>query len=55
LKARYLQFQLILGKSQKITNVSMSNKSKNKLSGFDIKYGVVDINTILDYIPENSI
>lgn len=44
-----------LGKKPKITNVSMSNKSKNKLSGFDIKYGVVDINTILDYIPENSI
>jgi hypothetical protein len=33
----------------------MSNKNKNKLSGFDIKYGTIDINTILDYIPENSI
>ncbi|MDR2645239.1 MAG: hypothetical protein LBB44_04580 [Endomicrobium sp.] len=46
---------LYLGKKPKITNVSMSNKNKNKLSGFDIKYGIIDINTILDYIPENSI
>ena len=44
-----------LGKLPKITNVSYSNKQKNKLSGFDIKYGTIDINTILDYIPENSI
>lgn len=44
-----------LGKLPKITNVSYSNKQKNKLSGFDIKYGIIDINTILDYIPENSI
>jgi DNA modification methylase len=43
-----------LGKKTKIINVSMSNKNKKKLSGFDIKYGIVDINTILDYIPENS-
>lgn len=44
-----------LGKIPKIVNVSYSNKQKKKLSGFDIKYGIVDINTILDYIPENSI
>ncbi|MDR0603343.1 MAG: hypothetical protein LBG80_03460 [Bacteroidales bacterium] len=44
-----------IGKLPKITNVSYSNKQKNKLSGFDIKYGTIDINTILDYIPENSI
>ncbi|MDR3244527.1 MAG: site-specific DNA-methyltransferase, partial [Elusimicrobiota bacterium] len=44
-----------LGKEIKINNVSMSNKNKNKLSGFDVKYGIVDINTILDYIPENSV
>ena len=44
-----------LGKLPKITNVSYSNKQKNKLSGFDIKYGTIDVNTILDYIPENSI
>jgi hypothetical protein len=37
-----------LGKLPKITNVSYSNKQKNKLSGFDIKYGTIDINTILD-------
>lgn len=44
-----------LGKLPKITNVSYSNKQKGKLSGFDIKYGTIDINTILDYVPENSI
>jgi 16S rRNA G966 N2-methylase RsmD len=44
-----------LGKLPKITNVSYSNKQKNKLSGFDIKYGTIDVNTILDYISENSI
>ncbi|KAA6327779.1 hypothetical protein EZS27_023258, partial [termite gut metagenome] len=44
-----------LGKIPKIVNVSYSNKQKKKLPGFDIKYGIVDINTILDYIPENSI
>lgn len=44
-----------LGKKPKLLNVSYSNKQKNKLSGFDLKYGTIDINTILDYIPENSI
>ncbi|MBJ59014.1 MAG: hypothetical protein CMP64_00255 [Flavobacteriales bacterium] len=44
-----------LGKNPKILQVSESNKHKNKLSGFDIKYGTIDINTITDYIPEKSI
>ena len=44
-----------LGKLPKIVNVSYSNKQNSKLSGFDIKYGIIDINTILDYIPENSV
>jgi len=44
-----------LGKTPKIHEVSTSNKDKNKLSGFDIKYGVVDINSIDSFIPENSI
>ena len=44
-----------LGKQPKLLNVSYSNKQKNKLTGFDIKYGAVDINTILDFIPESSI
>lgn len=44
-----------LGKLPKVTNVSYSNKQKNKITGFDIKYGIIDINTISDYIPENSI
>jgi DNA modification methylase len=42
---------------QKISllKVSKSNKNKNKLNGFDIKYGIVDINTIDDYMPKNSV
>lgn len=44
-----------LKKKPKLLNVSYSDKQKNKLTGFDIKYGSVDINTILDFIPENSI
>lgn len=44
-----------LKKKPKLLNVSYSDKQKNKLTGFDIKYGAVDINTILDFIPENSI
>ncbi len=46
---------IYLGKQPKVVNVSYSNKQKNKLTGFDIKYGAVDITTILDFIPENSI
>jgi 16S rRNA G966 N2-methylase RsmD len=44
-----------LGKKPKILEVGQSSKEKNKLTGFDIKYGIVDINTITDYIPQNSI
>ena len=44
-----------LKKKPRLLNVSYSDKQKNKLTGFDIKYGAVDINTILDFIPENSI
>jgi len=44
-----------LGKEPKIVYVDNSYKQKQKLTGFDIKYGIVDVNTILDYIPENSI
>ena len=44
-----------LNRKPKLINVSYSDKQKNKLTGFDIKYGAVDVNTILDFIPENSI
>lgn len=44
-----------LGKIPKIKEVSISKKDKGNLSGFDIKYGVVDINNISDYLDENSI
>ncbi len=44
-----------LGKIPKTLKVSESLKNKDKLSGFDLKYGVVDINTITDYIPKKSI
>lgn len=44
-----------LGGTPKLLNVGYNDKQKNKLSGFDIKYGAVDINTILDFIPEESI
>lgn len=39
----------------KLSNVSVSKKDKNKLSGFDVKYGNVDINTIDDYIKDKSV
>jgi predicted metallopeptidase len=44
-----------IGKIPKTLKVSESLKNKDKLSGFDLKYGVVDINTITDYIPEKSV
>ncbi|MBN2572845.1 MAG: hypothetical protein JXA68_12010 [Ignavibacteriales bacterium] len=44
-----------LGKNPKIFFVNPSNKQKQKLSGFNIKYGSVDINNICDYIPGESI
>jgi len=43
-----------LGKIPKILYVDKSNKS-NKSKNFDIKYGIVDINTITDYIEDDSI
>jgi DNA modification methylase len=43
-----------LGKRPKILYVDKSNKS-NRSKNFDIKYGIVDINTITDYIDEESI
>ena len=47
--------QKYLKRTPKTLKVSESLKNKNKLSGFDLKYGIVDINTITDYIPEKSI
>ncbi len=44
-----------LGKIPKILNVSESLKNKNKLSGFDLKYGAIDINTIRDYVSDKSV
>lgn len=43
-----------LGKIPKILYVDKSNKS-NKSKNYDIKYGIVDINTITDFIEEDSI
>ncbi|MDA8272357.1 MAG: DNA methyltransferase [Deltaproteobacteria bacterium] len=42
-------------KTIKIEEVNISHKNKNKLSGFDIKYGAIDINSLDQYIPEKSI
>ena len=44
-----------LGKKPKTIKVSASLKSKDKLSGFDLKYGIVDINSITSFIPDKSI
>lgn len=44
-----------LGKIPKIKEVSASKKDKGNLGGFDIKYGVVDINNISDFLNENSV
>jgi DNA modification methylase len=43
-----------LGKIPKILYIDKSNKS-NKSKNFDIKYGIVDINTITDYLEEESV
>ncbi len=43
-----------LGKIPKILFVDKSNKS-NKTKSFDIKYGIIDINTITDYLDEDSV
>lgn len=42
-------------KKLKLSHVSISNKEKGKMSGFDIKYGTIDINTIDDYIKDKSV
>ena len=44
-----------LGKKPKIVNVGRHSKNKDKLKGFDIKYGIVDINAITDFVPEKSV
>ena len=44
-----------IGKRPKILSASESLKNKKLLSGFDLKYGVVDINAITEYIPEKSV
>ena len=43
-----------IGKTPKILYVDKSNKNK-KIKNFDIKYGIIDINTISDFIEEESI
>lgn len=43
-----------VGKIPKILYVDKSNKKK-KSRAFDIKYGIVDINTITDFVEEESI
>lgn len=43
-----------LGKIPKILYVDKSNKS-SKTKNFDIKYGIIDINTITDFIEEDSV
>jgi 16S rRNA G966 N2-methylase RsmD len=43
-----------IGKVPKILYIDKSNKS-NKSKSFDIKYGIVDINTITDYLEKDSI
>jgi hypothetical protein len=43
-----------IGKVPKILYIDKSNKS-NRSSNFDIKYGIIDINTITDYIDDESV
>jgi len=43
-----------LGKTPKILYVDKSNKS-NKSKNFDIKYGIININTITDFIEDDSV
>lgn len=43
-----------LRKIPKILYIDKSNKS-NKSKNFDIKYGIIDINTITDFIEEDSV
>ena len=43
-----------LGKIPRLMYVDKSNKS-NRSNTFDIKYGIIDVNKITDYVSENSI
>lgn len=43
-----------LGRRPKLLYVDKSNKS-NRSKNFDIKYGIIDINTITDYVDDESI
>ena len=49
-----LSFKQYLGKIPKVLYVDKSNKS-HRHKNFDIKYGIVDINTILSFVDEGSI
>ena len=49
-----LSFRNYIGKTPKILYVDKSNKS-NKSKSFDIKYGIIDINSINQYIGNESI
>lgn len=44
-----------LGRAPSVVSVRHGNKQKNKTSGFDIKCGVVDINTAPDYLADKSV
>ena len=44
-----------LGKTPEVIKVSKKNNYKDKLNGFDLKYGIVDINTITSFIPDKSV
>ena len=46
--------QKYLGKRPKLLYVDERNKS-NRSKNFDIKYGIIDVNTITDYLDEKSI
>ncbi|MEX0596925.1 MAG: hypothetical protein WD512_10535 [Candidatus Paceibacterota bacterium] len=43
-----------IGKKPKILYVDKSNKS-NRSKNFDIKYGIIDINNITDYLDSNTV
>ena len=46
--------QTYIGKKPKLLYIDERNK-KNRSKNFDIKYGIIDINTLTDYIDEKSI
>ncbi len=53
-KSSLSDYSKYINKKVKLIYVDRSNKS-NRSKSFDIKYGVVDINNITDYIDEKSI